>query len=179
MTRDEAARAMGVAPSEIKQVEASAHGTLVWMKSGARRLIGDDGFYSVDDHSANAHLRRFQLPETDPVEDPDGPDDEAALAASTVPDGTVDEVLAWVGPDRRRAAAAIEAEAARGERVRPDLLQALGDLGPQDSVDVPGGTVEEILAWVGEDQERALAALARERAKPGPRKSLIKRLEEL
>jgi hypothetical protein len=45
--------------------------------------------------------------------------------------------------------------------------------------DVPGGSIEDVMAWVDGDPARALAALEHERAKPSPRKSLIDRLEKL
>lgn len=44
----------------------------------------------------------------------------------------------------------------------------------------PSGTVAEVLAWVGEDQARADAALdAEEERSGGPRKTLVAALEEL
>ncbi|MGI5161396.1 hypothetical protein [Microbispora sp. CA-102843] len=43
----------------------------------------------------------------------------------------------------------------------------------------PDGTVAEILAWVGDDSERAIEAYEAETAKANPRKTLVNRLEEL
>lgn len=136
MTREEAARVMGVAPREVSRVAVEAHGVTVVMSSGAHRLIGDDGVYATDDHPANGHLRRFHPPETD-----DGPVAEEldAVIGQLVDDGLVTET-------------------------------------PADGV--PEGTVEEVLAWIGDDPERALAALDAENARRPTRKSLIKRLEE-
>ena len=45
-----------------------------------------------------------------------------------VPDGSVDEVLAWVGDDRDRAAQALEVEQAKDEDARKTLLEPLEDL---------------------------------------------------
>ncbi|MFI9558864.1 hypothetical protein [Nonomuraea endophytica] len=50
---------------------------------------------------------------------------------------------------------------------------------PADGGAVPAGTVEEVLAWVGDDHERAAQALAAERAKERPRSTLVARLTEL
>ncbi|MFF2522238.1 hypothetical protein [Streptomyces liangshanensis] len=43
----------------------------------------------------------------------------------------------------------------------------------------PDATVDAILAWVGEDQERAVEALEAERDKASPRSTLVKQLEKL
>lgn len=118
MTRDEAARAMGVATPEVNSVEDTEYGAAVVMSSGARRLIADDGFYATDDHPANNHLRRYRFPVSEPEGDP-------------------------------------------------------------DEIQVPDGTVDDVMAWVGNDVERALAALEHEKAKASPRKSLIEKLEKL
>lgn len=44
---------------------------------------------------------------------------------------------------------------------------------------VPEGTVKEILAWVGDNKDRAILALEAENAKESPRKGLVSSLEEL
>lgn len=125
MTREEAARVMGVSPREVSRVEETSHGVVVVMSSGAHRIIRDDGFYGTDNHPGNKHLRRFDVPDADP---------------------------------------------------EPEHAQRGTD---SEAVHVPDGTVDEVLAWVGDDVGRALAALEHEKTRPQPRKSLIKRLEEL
>lgn len=69
-----------------------------------------------------------QEPEQSP-EDAETPEDAAVEtgAADEVPDGTAEEVLAWVGDDAARAAAAIAAEEAR-DKPRKTLLGQLGKL---------------------------------------------------
>lgn len=47
------------------------------------------------------------------------------------------------------------------------------------SENVPDGTADEVLAWVGDDVERALAALEAENAREKPRKTLLAKLEGL
>lgn len=54
-----------------------------------------------------------------------GPEPTAEVAeAEPVPDGTVDEVLAWAGTDADRLAAALEAEQAKS-KPRVSLIDAL------------------------------------------------------
>ncbi len=43
----------------------------------------------------------------------------------------------------------------------------------------PEGTADEVLAWVGEDAERAAAALEAEQARAKPRSTLVAQLEKL
>lgn len=51
--------------------------------------------------------------------------------------------------------------------------------GPLDDVEVPDGTAAEVLAWVGDDPDRAGQALAHERARDRPRASVTGPLEKL
>lgn len=44
---------------------------------------------------------------------------------------------------------------------------------------VPDGTGVEVLAWVGEDLERAAVALAREEQREKPRRTLMRSLSDL
>lgn len=47
--------------------------------------------------------------------------------------------------------------------------------GPED---VPDGSTNEILDWVGDSEERAEKALAAEKLRPKPRKTLVKALSK-
>lgn len=48
---------------------------------------------------------------------------------------------------------------------------------PVDPTQVPsGGTIDELMAWVGDDPARRAAALAAEQAKSQPRATVLKRL---
>jgi hypothetical protein len=136
MTRDEAARAIGVAVTEIKSADETEHGVAVVMSNGARRLLVDgDGFYSLDDHSANKGLRRWTPPEgtdedLDPETDPDGPagggqgPGEGEGGELVVPDGNVEEVMAWVDGEPAKALAALEHERAKASP-RKSLIDRL------------------------------------------------------
>lgn len=53
-----------------------------------------------------------------------------------------------------------------------------GPSGPPTELDIEG-TAAGVLAWVGEDPERAKVALAAEEAKDKPRSTLVKALEKL
>jgi len=46
-----------------------------------------------------------------------------------------------------------------------------------DAYDVPGGTVQDVLDWVGIDPDRARAALIKEQESGDPRSSLVTKLE--
>ena len=45
--------------------------------------------------------------------------------------------------------------------------------------EVPDGSAKDVLAWVGDDSERALRALVAEQEKDTPRKVLVRDLEKL
>lgn len=51
--------------------------------------------------------------------------------------------------------------------------------GPAGEGEVPGGTADEVLAWVGEDRERATRALQAEQGRDKPRTTLTTQLEKL
>ena len=52
-----------------------------------------------------------------------------------------------------------------------------GDADAPDELDIDG-TAQQVLAWVGDDPERAEEALAAEQAKDKPRSTLVKALEK-
>jgi hypothetical protein len=62
-------------------------------------------------------------------------------------------------------------------KARPLPAPAPGDEPPVE-LDVDG-TAADVLAWVGEDPERAAEALEAEQAKDKPRSTLVKQLEKL
>lgn len=68
---------------------------------------------------------------------------------------------------------AVDASGAVVESV--SAIQA--DVGPQNVV--PKGTSAELLAWVGEDKDRARLALAAEQETSKPRKGLVDELNAL
>lgn len=55
---------------------------------------------------------------------------------------------------------------------------ATEDSGAADE-DVPDGNADEVLAWVGDDTERALAAIEAEEAREKPRKTLLAKLDSI
>lgn len=58
---------------------------------------------------------------------------------------------------------------------------------PEEPVDTPedgdeppvDGTIDDLMAWVNDDRERAAAALAAEQAKDKPRSTVVKRLTSM
>lgn len=85
--------------------------------------------------------------------------------------------------ERREALEALshltDAELAEGvEEARRD--RAAEDAPPaSEGGDVPDGTVDQVLGWVGDEPELAAAALAAEQAKPEPRVTLVRALEAI
>jgi hypothetical protein len=69
------------------------------------------------------------------------------------------------------------------------LLVARGELDPADVAApaaprpgdeaVPDGTIDDVLAWVGENRERALQAQVKEQSKSSPRRSLMDQLAKV
>lgn len=116
----EAARAIGIAEQDVREVKPHEGGVEIVGWDGTRRLLAEDGWYALDDHFATAGLRRWEPkagddesenePE-DELEEP--PHDEVRDLAVEVPEGTVNEVLTWVGDDHDRAVAALHAELQR------------------------------------------------------------------
>lgn len=106
MDRFEAARVMGMKPSEVVEVERHAGGVVVTTHDGVKSVLIDG------------------------------------------------QVLPYVPPS-----------------VEPEPVP--------DGDEVPDGSAKDVLAWVGDDQERALQALAAEEGKESPRKGLVANLEKL
>lgn len=117
----EAARALGLAEPDIREVKPHPAGVEVVGWDGTRRLLAEDGWYALDDHYATAALRRYEEPAE---EEPEPPHEEVRDLAVEVPEGTVNEVLTWVGDDHDRAVAALHAELAR-ETPRKGLVADL------------------------------------------------------
>lgn len=60
----------------------------------------------------------------------------------------------------------------------PEVLATVEEVEVDDSLEVPVGSVAEVLEWVGEDKERAQLALETEKA-GHERKTLLKQLKDL
>jgi hypothetical protein len=106
MDRFEAARVMGMKPSEVVEVEQYAGGVVVTTHDGVKSVLID------------GQVLAYVPPPVEPEPVPDG--DE-------VPDGSAKDVLAWVGDDPERALQAFEAEDVK-ESPRKVLLATLEKL---------------------------------------------------
>lgn len=85
-------------------------------KAGYKAPTGDKSYVSPDDQTSTS------LDGPEDVETPDTGDD-----SNVVPEGTVKEVLEWVGEDKDRAQAALDAENATDEP-RKSLIKELGEV---------------------------------------------------
>jgi hypothetical protein len=136
--------------------DASVEGTGPYMPAQPR-LYSDPR-----NQSDNTRQQSNQTPSVnDPYRNPDGslkdPSEvqEAAPAHPESDFGSKDLIT-----DDSNPQAAVDTEGARS-----------GD-------DAPNGTISEILEWVGDDQERARAALEAEQSKDKPRPSLVSQLND-
>lgn len=81
-------------------------------------------------------------------------------------------------PDADAPAGDDAAPASEAETTAEPVVEVTATLDAEHVV-VPEGTTKEVLAWVGDDKDRAQAALAAEKASDEPRKGLTRELEEL
>lgn len=89
-------------------------------------------------------------------------------------DGAVVEVPDWLGEDLL----SIKGHDYTVVDEAPEPAEPVGN--PLEGDGVPAGTATKILDWVGDDKDRAAAALDAERAKgEGARSSLVAKLEKL
>lgn len=93
---------------------------------------------------------------------------------------SLEQILAWVGDDVDRAQRALYAEQELDGGPRSAVVIALEDIiSPPTIDDVPDGTVNQVLAWVGASVLRATVALEVENAKETPRSTLVDALEAI
>jgi hypothetical protein len=90
---------------------------------------------------------------------------------------TEEEAAAWHGTEVKEPAP-VEAPAETVEVSEPAPVVAPAETAPVEE-SVPDGTADEIMAWVGTDTERALAAIEAEENRERPRKTLLAKLEAL
>lgn len=160
LTREQAARALGMKTREIREITRADGGYEVTTHDGQRTLVGRDGAL---------------LPAGGPVAGT--AEEQAAGSARREPPAKSALKPEWVehavasGMDRASAAAMSKAElvAKTGGASEPE----------QEPSPVPDGTPEEVLAWVDGDKERAAAAHDVEMDREQPRAELAAALEEL
>lgn len=91
-------------------------------------------------------------------------------------DGKVDEPVIQEGDRVQNVTGDYDVEPVSAEDV--DVVENPA-FPPVETSDVPSGTIKKVLAWVGDDKDRAQAALDAENADESPRKSLVEKLEEM
>lgn len=158
----------------------------------------------IDDHDGDVTFVRAESDEVLRARIEALSDDEGFDAAAH----TIDEVLLYVGDDPAKATVALTYEQARKPHPRPKLVEALtelsapapandgagnsegGDAGaggqpepepdPEPEFDVAAHNVGDVLAYVGDDVERARAVVAVENERdPNPRVKLVGPLQKL
>lgn len=141
MDRFEAARALGLADTEVLSAETTPDGTAVRIKDGGHRLINEDGVFALTDHPSTKQFRRWQgdgdvlLAEDDAAAEDSDPGQgeeqgESLEDVDDVPGGNADAVLDWVGDDQERATVALAVEVER-DHPRSTLVSKLRKLAGQ------------------------------------------------
>lgn len=119
---EDAARRLGVPAAEVVAVEDTMHGPVATTHDGWRYLITDAGRLA---YFGNAP-KNTSFPVFTPPPEPEGP--AVDLDGDGVPDGTVKQLLEWVGEDLERAALALAAERDKGDDARQTLVVQLEKL---------------------------------------------------
>jgi hypothetical protein len=139
-------------------------GNRVYATADLKPELQPDEFKTVGAH-ADAVAATYEVAGTDFSYKVDGDVAERDTKLSKVPDGALCELVEVTAPTEAAPAAAEE---------ETELTEAGGD----DEVAANDGTVDEVLARVGDDTELAQAALDAEQAKgDDARKTLVEGLE--
>jgi hypothetical protein len=116
MERVEAARRLHVAEQDVRKVEPHPDGVVVTLADGTTRLLTEHGWKryeaSAEDLDASGEPKTESEPGVERATDVE------------VPEGSVREILAWVGDDHERATEALRVEQAR-ETPRKSLVREL------------------------------------------------------
>nr|BFE85820.1 hypothetical protein GCM10020093_084210 [Planobispora longispora] len=172
MTREQAAERLGMKPSEILDVQSKDGNHLITTHDGQRVEVTKDGEVRPYDADQDLGAWEREINANVGAAEASGQPIRPEMTARDVPTGSPEEVLAWVGTDRDRAALAIETLKQRGG-VQAEILETLEHLGGAEGEkdgqqEVPAGSAERVLQWVGDDPARARQALEAERKKDNP-----------
>lgn len=153
MERGDVARLLSIADADVESFEENERGLFVDVRDGGRRVVTKDGLFAMDDHPANAQLRRWPY---------------ATGGIISPPNTGGDSVPALLS----------EGGYLTDTPIPPELAESLNK-GPETIAEVPEGIAEVVLSWVDGDPERALAAWDVEQARDKPRSTLLAALEKL
>lgn len=167
MDRNEAARYLGLADTEVLDVTEVEDGTAVRLRAGGDRLITpDDGVYAITDHPSTAGLRRWER--SDEVMEAFK---RQPAAETSVP--VADAPAAGTAPSANHPAA--NATFSEGQALPNNRLDEVAKNGDE----VPDGNADAVLDWVGDDRDRAQKALDAEKDRENPRSTLISKLKKV
>ena len=204
LSTQDAAALLGMAVKEITAVVETSEGPVVVTHDGTKTLIRPDGelvFTLPAKNGRPAGAGSLELSEESAGEATLTAAEAAAwlgmaerevIGVHAAPGGNIvvthdgtstlifDDGELVFGAEAIRAGLGSEQEDAEGEAEAEDDGKGGTGAGGGDTGDkVPEGSIEVVLAWVGEDKERAAAALEAERAQAKPRSGLLAKLEPL
>jgi len=104
-------------------------------------------------------------------------EEAAAWSGSSIGEPVSEPALASVPEGTVEVREPAPAESLTGDEVQ--VVEQTAEETETFDGDVPDGTADEILAWVGDDIERALAAIEAENAREKPRKTLLAKLDSI
>jgi hypothetical protein len=151
LSHEEAARALGMKTREVVEVVEVGPDWVATLHDGTRMRLGGE----VVRDAAGLVLKLGEVGELTTEDD----DDTGVLT-----------LVGERGPERVDFPTSVEVHS--GETV---LGQARADA----LAEVPEGTVDEVLAWVDGDPERAMLASIAEQEREKPRSTLLAKLDEL
>jgi hypothetical protein len=126
LDRQSAARRLGVPEAEVVAIRDEADGPVITTLDGREYIALGDGY---DQKLAYFKVgpQNTAFPIHIPVEE-DADEPAVDVDGDGVPDGTVKQILEWVGTDRQRAAQALAVEREKEADARTTLIRDLEKL---------------------------------------------------
>lgn len=125
LSREDAAARLGMAVHEVVSVYAADGGNVVVTHDGHPTLITDGGELVFGTEAIRDRLHLDAPAGEDEDEDGAGGGTGGEGQGDAVPEGTMDDLFAWVGDDKDKAARALEAEKARAKGPRAGVITKL------------------------------------------------------
>lgn len=200
MLAQEAAALLGMAVHEVVAVVDTADGPVIVTHDGTKTLVRADGSLEFTAPPTTLEAQRASLPldaEGEATLSVTGAAKRLGMAVHEVvgvyaaegghvvvthdghPTLITDGGELVFGAEAIRARLQLDEPADEEDDAEADDGKTGGQTQTPDGDAVPEGTIEVVLAWVGDDKEKAAKALEVERGRPSPRSGLLAKLEPL